>query len=105
MGRKKLFCEISPLTYAISLQKEITKRHIKNVLGKEKFAKNILAEKLPTIVFQSHNDMIKRGPGIDIKLQLNKAENIKLACSKINGLRCYDKRMQHEMQHAFLEHQ
>ena len=84
--KKKLFCEISPLTYAISLQKEIAKRHIKNVLGKEKFAKNILAEKLPTIVFQSHNDMIKRGPGIDPTHQLNKAENIKLACSKINGV-------------------
>ena len=30
--------------------------------------------------------MIKRGPGIDPQLQLNKAENIRLACSKMNGL-------------------
>lgn len=89
MGRKKLFCEISPLTYAISLQKEIAKRHIKNFLSKEKFANNIDTDKLPIVIFQSHNDMIKRGPGIDIKLQLNKAENIKLACSKINGLIIY----------------
>ena len=26
--KKKLFCEISPTTYAISLKKEILKRHI-----------------------------------------------------------------------------
>ena len=30
--------------------------------------------------------MIKRGPGIDLRLQENKAENIKLACSKMDGL-------------------
>mgnify|MGYP002520157831 CR=1 FL=1 len=30
--------------------------------------------------------MIKRGPGIDMKLQENKADNIRLACSRMNGL-------------------
>lgn len=84
--RKKLFCEISPFTYAISLKKEILKRHIKNIISSETFASTISSDKLPTIVYQSHNDMIKRGPGIDPKHQLNKAENIRLACSKINGL-------------------
>lgn len=84
--KRKLFCEISPTTYAIALQKQIITRHIKNFVSKEKFAVIKQAENLPVIVSSSGNNMIKRGPGIDLQLQLNKVENIKLACSKINGL-------------------
>ena len=83
---KKLFCEISPLTYAISLRKEIWKRNLKNWFGKEKYAKERSDQKLDVLVSEVHNNMIKRGPGIDEKLQLNKADNIRLACSRINSL-------------------
>ena len=38
MFNGKLFCEMNPLFYTISEQKEICKRHIKNLTGKEKFA-------------------------------------------------------------------
>ena len=84
--KKKLFCEISPLTYAISLQKEILKRHVKNLLGKERYASRREKERLPVVVFSTGGNMIKRGPGIDERLQQNKADNIRLACSKIDGL-------------------
>lgn len=84
--RRKNFCEISPLTYAISLQKEICKRHVKNWLGKEKYAQRKQEERLDVLISEQHNNMIKRGPGIDEKLQQNKADNIRLACSRINGL-------------------
>ncbi len=83
---KKLFCEICPATYAISLQKEIWKRRLKNMLGKERFATHRQSEKLDALVWEVHNNMIKRGPGIDERLQQNKADNIRLACSRINGL-------------------
>ncbi|MBR4365945.1 MAG: VanW family protein [Bacteroidaceae bacterium] len=83
---KKLFCEICPATYAISLQKEIWKRRLKNMLGKERFATQRQSEKLDVLVWEVHNNMIKRGPGIDERLQQNKADNIRLACSRINGL-------------------
>lgn len=83
---KKLFCEISPLTYAISLKKEIWKRHLKNLFGKVKYAKERSDQKLDVLVSEVHNNMIKRGPGIDEQLQRNKADNIRLACSRINGL-------------------
>lgn len=89
MGTKKekrLFCEISPLTYAISLQKEILKRHVKNLLSKEKFATVRQGDKLPVLVAEHQGDMIKRGPGINLQHQLNKADNIRLACSKMNGI-------------------
>lgn len=84
--KKKLFCEISPLTYAISLQKEILKRHVKNLLGKESYASRREKGRLPVVVFSTGGNMIKRGPGIDERLQQNKADNIRLACSKIDGL-------------------
>lgn len=83
---KKLFCEICPATYAISLQKEIWKRRLKNMLGKERFATHRQSEKLDVLAWEVHNNMIKRGPGIDERLQQNKADNIRLACSRINGL-------------------
>jgi vancomycin resistance protein VanW len=87
MGKKrKLFCEISPTTYAIALQKQIITRHVKNWLGNEKFATRQQDEKLPVVIYSKSNNMIKRGPGIDLQLQLNKADNIRLACSRMNGL-------------------
>lgn len=86
MKKRKLFCEISPTTYAIALKKQIITRHIKNFLGKDKWAHTFEQEKLPVLVASHHSNMIKRGPGIDPQLQLNKADNIRLACSKMNGL-------------------
>ena len=84
--KKKLFCEISPTTYAISLQKEICKRHLKNLRSKTKFAKEIQESKLPNVVSSHGSNLIKRAPGIDLKLQENKAVNIVLACRKINKM-------------------
>lgn len=84
--RNKLFCEINPVFYAISVRKEIIKRHIKNFLSSEKIAKTIQADKLPNLVWESHANMIKRAPGINLTHQLNKAVNIDLASQKINGI-------------------
>ena len=86
MKKKKLFCEISPTTYKISLYKEIFKRHLLNLFSSNKYSKKITEEKLPIVVSRHGGDMIKTGPGIDMQLQLNKAENIRLACSRFNGL-------------------
>ena len=84
--KKRLFCEICPATYAISLKKEIVKRHLKNMFGHEHFATERQTEPLPVVVSTEGGNMIKRGPGIDPVLQANKADNIRLACSKINGI-------------------
>ncbi|MBR0053220.1 MAG: hypothetical protein IJP73_04890 [Bacteroidales bacterium] len=89
MGKKKkLFCEISPLTYAISLKKEILKRHVRNSLSREVFAKTKQREKLPVLIYSHGNNMIKMGPGIDPRLQVNKADNIRLACSRMAESLC-----------------
>ena len=91
--KKKLFCEICPLTYAISAQKERWKRYVRDAFSCERFAQmkggskhGSSVERLPVVVFSHSNYMIKRGPDIDPQLQLNKADNIRLACSKIDGV-------------------
>lgn len=84
--KDKLFCEINPFCYAVSLQKEIIKRHIKDFFGKEKFAKTISKDKLPNVISEYHSNMIKRAPGVNLTHQLNKATNINLAGNKINGI-------------------
>ena len=84
-----LFCEIHPVCYEISLKKEICKRHIRDLLSKEKFAKTINDTLLPNVVASYSCNLIKRGKGVDLRLQENKAVNIRLACRKIDGIMIY----------------
>lgn len=85
-SRDVLFCNISPLTYAISETKEKLKRIIKDMTGGEKFSHIRTKKRLRCIVSEHSSGLIKRGPGIDPVLQENKAVNIALASSKIDGM-------------------
>lgn len=85
MGRK-LFCSISPTTYKISMEKEILLRHIKNIFGTDKIAREHSKEILPNIVKSHSSILIRKLAGVDLKLQENKVTNIMIACSKINGI-------------------
>ena len=84
--RRKLFCDISPTTYKISLAKEKTLRHLKNIFGKDKIAKTHSKKELPNIVKSHSSILIRKLYGVDIKLQENKVTNIMIACNKINGI-------------------
>ncbi len=85
-GMKKRFSDLSPLCYELSVSKEIFKRNLKDLFSKEKIAKKKSAEPLPELIYSFHSNMIKRAPGVDLTTQYNKAENIRLAGSKINGI-------------------
>lgn len=85
MGRK-LFCDISPTTYKISLRKEIMIRKIKDVCSKEKLATTHKTDPYPNIVKSHSSILIRKLHGVDLRLQENKVTNIKLACNKINGI-------------------
>lgn len=84
--KRKLFCEISPLTYKISVEKGIWQRRVKDFLSGIPFAGKKIPEKLPNVVYAKNSGLIKRGPGIDPVLQENKAVNIRLAAEHLNGL-------------------
>ncbi len=84
--KRKLFCEISPFTYRISVEKEILKRHLRDFTKKVKFAKERTKDSLPTVIYR-HNSLIRRRLGnVDMQLQENKAVNLALAVKHIDGL-------------------
>ena len=84
--KRKLFCEISPFTYRLSMEKEILKRHLKDMFQKTRFAKERTVTSLPVIVYR-HNSLIRRRLGnVNMQLQENKATNLTLAVSRIDGL-------------------
>lgn len=86
MGRR-LFCDINPTFYKISVKKEIFKRDVKDFLCCESFAKNReLHCILPNIVKSHSSILIRKLHGVDMQLQENKVTNIMLACKKINGI-------------------
>ena len=85
MGRK-LFCEISPTTYKISMEKNILQRHLKDFFSKEHFARKKSNEPLPVII-KKHNSLIRRRLGnVDMQLQENKAVNLSIAAPCVNGI-------------------
>jgi vancomycin resistance protein VanW len=84
--KRKLFCEISPFTYRLSTEKEILKRHLKDLFQKTLFAKDRSTTALPELVYQ-HNSLIRRRLGnVNMQLQENKATNLALAVKHIDGL-------------------
>lgn len=85
-NKKKNFCDIGPICYEVSTQKEILKRNIKDLKCNDTFVSQKQDEKLPNIVSNHKSGMIKRGKGIDPVTQQNKAVNLKIASGLINGI-------------------
>ena len=83
---RKLFCEISPFTYRLSMEKEILKRHLKDFVHKIRFARERTTDNLPVVIYR-HNSLIRRRLGnVNMQLQENKATNLALAVKNIDGL-------------------
>lgn len=85
MGRK-LFCDINPTCYKLSVKKETFLRNIRDLISREKIAKEKRAEMLPNIVKSHASILVRRLEGVDIHLQENKVTNIRLASEKISGI-------------------
>lgn len=86
MKQRKLFCEISPLTYKISTCKCISVRKLQDIFSKEKFAKSKSEKLLPVVVYK-HNSLIRRRLGnVDLQLQENKAVNLAISAPKVNNI-------------------
>lgn len=83
---RKLFCEISPLTYKISVRKNILVKKLQDRKSNHVFARRFSAERLPNLVYK-HNSLIRRKLGtIRTDLQDNKAINLALSTPKVNGI-------------------
>lgn len=80
------FSDINPLFYKISERKEIIRRHLADARSGLDFADEQVADELPNLVSSHASTLIKRGPGIDLTLQENKAVNIQIASATMHGL-------------------
>ena len=68
------------------MEKEILKRHLRDFFGKTLFARERTQDLLPVIVYQ-HKSLIRRRLGnVNMQLQENKATNLALAVTHIDGL-------------------
>lgn len=85
MGRK-LFCDMGPVCYKISVWKECRLRDIRDFFDREKIAAQKSTEPLPNVVKGHTSILVRRLEGVDMRLQENKVTNIALAAEKINGL-------------------
>lgn len=86
MGKRKLFCEISPLTFKLSRMKCIYLRRIKDLLSGHTFSRRKSDVALPVLIYK-HNSLIRRKLGnVNMELQENKAVNLSLATPKVNRI-------------------
>lgn len=84
--RRKLFCEISPLTYRLSVQMRTAQRHLADFAGRQQFANVRQTDALPVRIY-AHRSLIRRKLGhVDPHLQENKAVNLALSCPRISGV-------------------
>ena len=86
MKERRTFSEISPLTYCISREKEILKRHLQDLLHKTRFAVGTQQEKLPFPVMTHQSVIRRRLASVDMQLQENKAVNLRLATAHLDGI-------------------
>lgn len=84
--KRKLFCELSPACYHISLRKEYLLRDIHDRFSGETFARTRNTVPFSAVVKSHSSNALRRLEGVDMELQRNKLVNLRLASAQINGL-------------------
>ena len=83
---RRLFCELGPNAYKISLKKEELKRNFKDMISTERIAKDFSKDELEYTIKSHTSLLLRKLHGVDMQLQENKVTNIELACKQINGI-------------------
>ena len=83
--KRRLFCEIHPFTYAIAVKRMRFIKRVKNLLSGDKFARS-KRDPLPHLVHKHALRMRRTTGDIDLQLQENKATNLTIAASAVNGI-------------------
>ena len=83
---RRLFCELGPWAYQISLCKVRALRHARNLFDGTNLARTHDETPLPVRVYR-HKSLIRRSLGnVDMRLQENKAINLSIAAPLVNGI-------------------
>ena len=85
MGRR-LFCELSPLTYRISVLKCRIIRHISDFFSSCRFAKARSDLPLDTCVYSNKSLMRRVLGNVDLQLQNNKVVNLSISSPRVSGI-------------------
>lgn len=85
MARKQ-FCDLGPTAYKIAEVKEMVRKDITDLFLKQKFARTKSKENLKYILKGDAKILLRKLEGVDMKLQVNKVTNLKLASEKIDGI-------------------
>lgn len=84
--KRKLFCDINPTCYEISLYKERVLKDVKDKMKHIKFAKDKNPDLLPNIVKGHCSVLVRKLHGVDMRLQENKVTNIDIASKKLTNI-------------------
>lgn len=83
---RRLFSDISPLTYQIAIQRQRLQRHLADLPRRRSFAAQRSAEDLPTRIY-GHNSLIRRRLGsTEQHLQEGKARSLAIAAPLVDGI-------------------
>ena len=83
---RRLFCQISPVTYRLSVWKERARRRVQDLISGQRFVRKRQEEPLPVSVYR-HASLIRRRLGsVDMRLQENKAVNLALAAPLVTSV-------------------
>ncbi len=84
--KRKLFCELGPAAYKISLFKEARLKELRDLFAHRRFAVERSPENFPYIWKGDSKILIRKLHGVDMQLQRNKVVNLKLAADRIDGI-------------------
>jgi vancomycin resistance protein VanW len=84
--RRRLFCEISPTTYKISVFKNTLARDVKNVFSSQEFAISKMDALLPVLIYRNKSLMRRVLGNVDPLLQENKVMNLGLSAPKVTNV-------------------
>lgn len=86
MSKRRLFCELSPAAYKISVFKCRGIRRLKDILSFQNFSVHKCETPLPVVIYR-HNSLIRRRLGdVDMLLQDNKAVNLGIAAPLVSNI-------------------
>ncbi|HWQ21238.1 MAG TPA: VanW family protein [Clostridia bacterium] len=86
MGRRRLFCDISPTTYRLSVLKGILLRDLQDVVRAQRFADTRTEALLPVLVYRNSSLMRRVLGNVDPVLQENKVTNLRLSAPRVTNV-------------------
>ena len=86
---RKPISSYNALLYYLTVKARRIARYINWIFGKQKFARTISMDKLKFRVYKHQSVLVRKMGGADLRLQLNKVRNLRIAVEKLNGIIIY----------------